>query len=74
MAYKADDGAELLELRMGPENGIGPPMTFLLDGKQFIAVQAGQGPAQPQGFGGGTPPNPKGPPPPAPKLMLFGLP
>jgi quinohemoprotein ethanol dehydrogenase len=73
MAYKADDGTELLELRMGPENGIGPPMTFLLDGKQYIAVQAGQGPGQPQGFGGGTAPNPKGPPPPAPKLILYGL-
>jgi quinohemoprotein ethanol dehydrogenase len=71
MAYKADNGDELLELRMGPENGIGPPMTYMLDGKQYVAVQAGQGPGQPQGFGGGTVPNPKGPPPPAPKLLVY---
>jgi glucose dehydrogenase len=74
MAYNAETGADLLELRMGPENGIGPPMTFLLDGKQYIAVQAGQGPGNPQGFGGGTFPNPKGPPPPTPKLIVYGLP
>jgi len=43
MAYSADKGDELLELKMGPENGIGPPMTFMLDGKQYIAVQGGQG-------------------------------
>ncbi|MEI9812439.1 MAG: PQQ-dependent dehydrogenase, methanol/ethanol family [Acidobacteriota bacterium] len=73
MAYSADKGDELLELRMGPENGIGPPMTFLLDGKQYVAVQGGQGPGQPQGFGGGTPVNPKGPPPPFPKLMVFAV-
>ena len=73
MAYSADKGDELLELRMGPQNGIGPPMTFLLDGKQYIAVQGGQGPGQPQGFGGGDPVNPKGPPPPSPKLMVFAV-
>jgi quinohemoprotein ethanol dehydrogenase len=73
MAYSADKGDDLLELRMGPQNGIGPPMTYLLDGKQYVAVMGGQGPGQPQGFGGGTPPNPKGPPPPAPKLMIFAI-
>ena len=73
MAYSADKGDELLELRMGPQNGIGPPMTFLLDGKQYIAVQGGQGPGQPQGFGGGDPVNPKGPPPAFPKLMVFAV-
>jgi quinohemoprotein ethanol dehydrogenase len=73
MAYSADQGEELLELRMGPENGIGPPMTYLLDGKQYIAVQGGQGPGQPQGFGGGTPPDPNKPPPPFPRLMVFAI-
>jgi PQQ-dependent dehydrogenase (methanol/ethanol family) len=71
MAYKADNGDELLELRMGPENGIGPPMTYMLDGKQYIVVQAGQGPGQPQGFGGGVAVNPKGPPPPTPRLLVY---
>ncbi len=73
MAYSADKGDELLELRMGPQNGIGPPMTFMLDGKQYIAVQGGQGPGQPQGFGGGDPVNAKAPPPPFPKLMVFAV-
>jgi quinohemoprotein ethanol dehydrogenase len=73
MAYSADKGDELLELKMGPENGIGPPMTFVLDGKQYVAVQGGQGPGQPQGFGGGTAPNPNRPPPPAPRLMVFSV-
>ncbi len=73
MAYSADKGDELLELRMGPENGIGPPMTFLLDGKQYVVVQGGQGPGQPQGFGGGVAVNPNAPPPPFPKLMVFAV-
>jgi len=73
MAYSADKGDDLLELHLGPTNGIGPPMTYLLDGKQYIAIMGGQGPGQPQGFGGGTPVNPKGPPPPAPKLMIFSV-
>ncbi|MEO8097556.1 MAG: PQQ-dependent dehydrogenase, methanol/ethanol family [Acidobacteriota bacterium] len=73
MAYSADKGDDLLELRMPVPNGVGPPMTFQIDGKQYIAVMGGQGPGQPQGFGGGTAPNPKGPPPPAPKLMVFAV-
>ncbi|MFM2125655.1 MAG: quinohemoprotein alcohol dehydrogenase [Acidobacteriota bacterium] len=73
MAYSADKGDELLELRMGPENGIGPPMTFQMDGKQYIVVQGGQGPGQPQGFGGGDPVNPNRPPPPFPKLMVYTI-
>jgi quinohemoprotein ethanol dehydrogenase len=73
MAYSADKGDELLELRMGPENGIGPPMTFMLDGKQYVVVQGGQGPGQPQGFGGGVAVNPNAPPPPFPKLMVFAV-
>ena len=42
MAYSADKGDDLLELRLGPTNGIGPPMTYLLDGKQYIAIMGGQ--------------------------------
>ncbi|MEP6962379.1 MAG: PQQ-dependent dehydrogenase, methanol/ethanol family [Acidobacteriota bacterium] len=73
MAYSADKGDDLLELRMPVPNGVGPPMTFSIDGKQYIGVMGGQGPGQPQGFGGGSPVNPKGPPPPAPKLMVFAV-
>ncbi|MEP7352794.1 MAG: PQQ-dependent dehydrogenase, methanol/ethanol family [Acidobacteriota bacterium] len=73
LAFSADKGEVLLELRLPTTSAVGPPMTFLLDGKQYIAVQGGQGPGQPQGFGGGTVPNPKGPPPALPKLMVFAV-
>jgi hypothetical protein len=48
-------------------------MTFMLDGKQYVVVQGGQGPGQPQGFGGGVAVNPNAPPPPFPKLMVFAV-
>ncbi len=73
LAYSADKGDKLLEFRTGFISGTGPPMTFMLDGKQYIALLGGQGPGQPQGFGGGTPPDPKGPPPPAPRLIVLAL-
>jgi quinohemoprotein ethanol dehydrogenase len=73
MAYNATTGEKLLEFRTGFISGTGPPMTFLLDGKQYLALLGGQGPGQPQGFGGGTPPDPKGPPPPPPRLLVLAV-
>ena len=43
IAYSADKGDVLLELRTGLQNGIGPPMTFAIDGKQYIALMGGLG-------------------------------
>jgi len=43
MVYTADNGDKLLELPIGQTGGIGPPMTYELDGKQYIALMAGQG-------------------------------
>jgi quinohemoprotein ethanol dehydrogenase len=43
MAYTADKGERLLDLATGQTGGMGPPMTFLLDGKQYIALMGGQG-------------------------------
>jgi hypothetical protein len=40
-------------------SGVGPPMTFMLDGRQYIAVMAGTGAGQ-RGRGAG--PGPGGPP------------
>src|SRR5688572_6986710 len=48
MAYTADKGEGLLDITLQRTSGVGPPMTFLLDNKQYIAVMAGTG----QGGGG----------------------
>jgi quinohemoprotein ethanol dehydrogenase len=46
MAYAADKGEQLLELRTN-KNGAGPPITYMIDGKQYVAFLAGSGrPAQ----------------------------
>ena len=42
LAYTADKGEKLLEIPFG-RFGAGPPITFLLDGKQQIALMAGSG-------------------------------
>src|SRR4030095_6630879 len=47
MAFKADTGEQVLELNTGMGNP-GPPMTFMLDGKQYIAIAGSVG-----GGGGG---------------------
>ncbi|HLK50833.1 MAG TPA: PQQ-dependent dehydrogenase, methanol/ethanol family [Bryobacteraceae bacterium] len=42
LAYSADKGEKLLELRTN-RNGAGPPITYLVDGKQYVAFLAGAG-------------------------------
>jgi hypothetical protein len=58
-AYSADRGEKLFDAPIGQTGGIGPPMTYQLDGKQYIAFMAGQG-VQTGGRGGaqGAPPVP----------------
>jgi quinohemoprotein ethanol dehydrogenase len=46
VAYRADTGEQVLDLPTGLSQ-MGPPMTFLLDGKQYVAVAGG-----PPGGGG----------------------
>jgi len=48
-AYSADKGEQLLDIATGQTGGMGPPITFMLDNKQYVAVAGGQGP---QGGGG----------------------
>lgn len=50
-AYSADKGEQLLDIPTGQTGGMGPPITFMLDGKQYVAVAGGQG--QVGGGGGG---------------------
>jgi quinohemoprotein ethanol dehydrogenase len=42
-AFTADKGEQLLDIALPVNGGVGPPMTFMLDGKQFIAVMGGTG-------------------------------
>lgn len=43
LVYTADTGKKLHEMPIGQTTGIGPPMTYELDGKQYIAVLGGTG-------------------------------
>ena len=68
-AYTADKGERLLDIASGQMGGMGPPMTYLLDGKQYIAFMGGIG--APPGPGAVAPPF--APPPGAPAFP-FGEP
>jgi quinohemoprotein ethanol dehydrogenase len=65
-AYSADKGEKLLEIQTNLRGAMGPPMTFMLDGKQYVSLQGGQGAAG-SGFGGGAAS------PVLPKLLTFVL-
>jgi hypothetical protein len=53
-AFTADKGELLTDITLPLPTGVGAPMTFMLDGKQYIAVLAGSGaPAGRGGAGGG---------------------
>ena len=43
MAYTADTGEQLLEIQTGQRSGMGPPMTFSLDGRQYVTLMGGRG-------------------------------
>lgn len=42
LAYSADKGEKLLEIKLG-RNGMGPPITYEVDGKQYVALAGGTG-------------------------------
>ena len=43
VAYSADKGEKLLEVQTGLRGGMGPPITYELDGKQYVTVAGGTG-------------------------------
>jgi quinohemoprotein ethanol dehydrogenase len=43
MVYSADKGDKLLEVQTGLKSGMGPPITYQIDGKQYVAVMGGIG-------------------------------
>jgi quinohemoprotein ethanol dehydrogenase len=76
IAYTADAGVKLLDIPTGQTAGMGPPITYLLDGKQYIALMGGLGNPPPRGSVAPPFPPPANPPPtpPAqlkPRLFVF---
>jgi len=51
LAYTADKGERVLDLTLPNTSGVGPPMTYQLDGKQYIALLAGTAVAAGRGRG-----------------------
>lgn len=73
MAYSADKGEKLLEVQTGLKGGMGPPITYQLDGKQYIALAGGQGIVVARNAEPGAPPPPATGQTVFPKLMVFEL-
>ena len=67
VAYSADKGEKLFEVATGQTSGMGPPITYVIDGKQYVAVMGGQGTVV-----GGRGGEPAGPPIP-PRLYVYAL-
>ena len=43
MVYTADKGEKVMEIQTGLRGGMSPPITYMLDGKQYLAVYSGYG-------------------------------
>ena len=43
LAYTADGGELLLEIESGLPGGMAPPVTYLLDGRQYVSFMGGAG-------------------------------
>jgi len=71
VAYRADTGEKLLDLKTGLTGGMGPPITYQIDGKQYISLMGGTGKVIPSV--GLPPPPPSSTPPSLPKLLTFVL-
>ena len=69
MAYSADKGEKLLEIQTG-RTGMAPPITYEIDGKQYVALMGGLGmrAAAAGGRGGANAPVDN-----APMLFVFTL-
>jgi quinohemoprotein ethanol dehydrogenase len=70
-AYSADKGEQLLDIPTGQTGGMGPPITFMLDNKQYVAVAGGQG--QVAGGRGGNNAAAPATPPILPRMYVYVL-
>jgi PQQ-dependent dehydrogenase (methanol/ethanol family) len=73
LAYSADKGEKLLEIQTGVPGQMAPPMTFMVDGKQYIAIQVGTGAVPPAPGAPAPPANPNAPPAVKPRLLVYTL-
>ncbi|HLH44960.1 MAG TPA: PQQ-dependent dehydrogenase, methanol/ethanol family [Bryobacteraceae bacterium] len=75
VVYTADKGEKLLDIQTGLRGGMGPPITYQMDGKQYVTLMGGTGVVVPRD-GAAAAAGPAGAPstPPAmPKLLTFAL-
>jgi quinohemoprotein ethanol dehydrogenase len=68
VAYSADKGEKLLEIQTGLRSGMGPPITYRIDGTQYVALMGGVGSAATGTAGPGNQATPF-----APKLLTFAV-
>ena len=68
VAYSADKGVKLHEIQTGLRSGMGPPITYRLDGRQYVALMGGVGAVTLGNAGPGNQATPF-----SPKLMTFAL-
>ena len=52
--YSADKGEKLHEINTGLRVGMGPPITYMVDGKQYVTVIGGRGVVVPPPAGAGA--------------------
>ncbi|PWU02669.1 MAG: PQQ-dependent dehydrogenase, methanol/ethanol family [Terriglobia bacterium] len=71
VAYSADKGEKLLDVQTGLTGGMGPPITYLIDGKQYVSLMGGTGRVIPRD--GAPPSNPTDAAPALPKLLTYAL-
>lgn len=73
VAYSADKGEKLLDVQTGLRIGMSPPITYMVDGKQYIALMGGTGVVIAKNAEPGAPPPPPSASTVMPKLMTFVL-
>ena len=73
VAYSADKGEKLLDIQTGLKGGMGPPITYQLDGKQYIVFMGGTGIVVGRNVEPGAPPPAATPQTVFPKMMAFVL-
>jgi quinohemoprotein ethanol dehydrogenase len=57
VAYSADKGEKLLEVQTGQRAAMSPPITYMIDGRQYVSLMGGRGAgAAAPGAGRGGPP------------------
>jgi quinohemoprotein ethanol dehydrogenase len=72
VAYTADKGDKLFEMPLGVRN-VASPITYELDGKQYIAILGGRAANMAAGLRGGAGVAGQNQTGPEPKLFIFGL-